>query len=174
MTEKDKEKEELCEELDRQFPKGDKARGRALLLFGIACININQAREQGRKEVIDDEIGFLIFNLDVWKVVREQAKQSKIIDIFARADTMVDMVEKKIKELIKSKLEKKEEDTEEFNLSEHLVMISDRPFYFVRQDKVKEFIKICEEIITRRCKGTSANCYEIKKEIRERAGDKLK
>jgi len=37
----------------------------------------------------------------------------------------------------------------------------------------EEFIKIVEEIVTRRCKGTSANCYEIKKEIKERAGVKL-
>ena len=38
---------------------------------------------------------------------------------------------------------------------------------------VKEFLKVVEEIITRRCMGTSANCYEIKKEIKERAGDEL-
>ncbi len=41
------------------------------------------------------------------------------------------------------------------------------------EGKFDEFIKIIEEIVTRRCMGTSANCYEIKKEIKERAGDAL-
>ena len=44
---------------------------------------------------------------------------------------------------------------------------------FKEVGKFDEFIKIVEEIVTRRCKGTSANCYEIKKEIKERAGVKL-
>ena len=33
----------LEKELDRQFPKGDKARGRALVLFGIAQLEIDLA-----------------------------------------------------------------------------------------------------------------------------------
>lgn len=40
-------------------------------------------------------------------------------------------------------------------------------------EDVIEFINVSEEIITKRCMGTSANCYDIKKEIRERAGEKL-
>ena len=37
----------------------------------------------------------------------------------------------------------------------------------------KDFIQKVEEIVKRRCLGTSANCYEINKEIRKNAGDKL-
>jgi len=32
----------LEEELDKQFPKGDKARGRALVLFSVAQIEIDK------------------------------------------------------------------------------------------------------------------------------------
>lgn len=44
----------------------------------------------------------------------------------------------------------------------------------VVKEDVKGFLAECERIITRRCLGTSANCYEIKKEIRTKAGDKFK
>lgn len=45
--------------------------------------------------------------------------------------------------------------------------------FIYEEEDVKEFIKKVEEIVTRRCMGTSANCYEIKKEIKEEAGEKL-
>ncbi len=44
---------------------------------------------------------------------------------------------------------------------------------FINILDVKKFMGEVEEIITRRCKGTSANCFEIKKEIREGLGEKL-
>jgi hypothetical protein len=37
---------ELEEELDKQFPKGDKARGKALVLFAIANIKINKLKQE--------------------------------------------------------------------------------------------------------------------------------
>ena len=59
-----------------------------------------------------------------------------------------------------------------FNLSNHISeFVCD--CQKIHKDDVKEFIKIIEEIVTRRCKGTSANCHNIKKEIKDRAGDKL-
>ncbi len=36
----------LENELDKQFPKGDKARGRALVLFAIAQIELNKLEEK--------------------------------------------------------------------------------------------------------------------------------
>ncbi len=44
---------------------------------------------------------------------------------------------------------------------------------FFHISHVRGFIQKIEEIITRKCMGTSANCYEIKKEIREEAGEEL-
>ena len=44
--------------------------------------------------------------------------------------------------------------------------------YYYGRD-IKNFIQKVEEIVKRRCLGTSANCYEINKEIRKNAGDKL-
>ena len=56
MTEKDKIKEEinlnLEEELDKQFPKGDKARGRALVLFAIAQIELDKVKKQATADFI--------------------------------------------------------------------------------------------------------------------------
>ena len=46
-------------------------------------------------------------------------------------------------------------------------------YEFLTTDKIKEFIQIVEGIVTEGCIGTSANCYEIKKKIREKAGAKL-
>lgn len=37
---------ELEEELDKQFPKGDKSRGKALVLFAMANIKINKLKER--------------------------------------------------------------------------------------------------------------------------------
>ncbi len=37
--------ERIEEELDKQFPKGDKARGRALVLHSIAQIELNDLQE---------------------------------------------------------------------------------------------------------------------------------
>ena len=37
--------EKIAEELDKQFPKGDKARGRALVLHAIAQIEYNELQE---------------------------------------------------------------------------------------------------------------------------------
>ena len=37
--------EKIEEELDKQFPKGDKARGRALVLHSIAQIELNELQE---------------------------------------------------------------------------------------------------------------------------------
>ena len=45
----------LEDELDKQFPKGDKARGRALVLFAIAQMEIKKAQDE-----ILDEFDILI------------------------------------------------------------------------------------------------------------------
>lgn len=42
---------DLEEELDKQFPKGDKARGRALVLYAIAMLKIKEANEEIIKDV---------------------------------------------------------------------------------------------------------------------------
>ena len=47
--------ENLENELDKQFPKGDKARGRALVLFAIAQMEIKKAQDE-----ILDEFDILI------------------------------------------------------------------------------------------------------------------
>ena len=38
--------EKLEETLDSQFPKGDKARGRALVLFAVAQLELNKLKEK--------------------------------------------------------------------------------------------------------------------------------
>jgi len=43
----------LENELDEQFPKGDKARGRALVLFAIAQMEIKKAQDEILDELIN-------------------------------------------------------------------------------------------------------------------------
>ena len=56
MTKQTKEEipENLVRELDNQFPKGDKARGRALVLFAIAQIEISKEREKAISDILKE------------------------------------------------------------------------------------------------------------------------
>lgn len=83
----------------------------------------------------------------------------KIIDVKEVDDKMIDKMLNK--------------NSEEFNLSEKRLRFQKVHYIYPEKD-VKEFVEIVEEIVKRRCMGTNANCYEINKEIKERAGDKLK
>jgi len=51
---------DLEEELDTQFPKGDKARGKALVLYGIAQLKLKDLPKQ-----IFKEIEKLVINKDI-------------------------------------------------------------------------------------------------------------
>jgi len=64
MTNKEINKR-LEEELDKQFPKGDKARGRALVLFAIAQIELEKAKQDEIKMInntlLNSELGYRNF-----------------------------------------------------------------------------------------------------------------
>ena len=49
---------DIEEVLDKQFPKGDKARGRALVLFAYAKLAVQHAREKITNEIFKDIKGF--------------------------------------------------------------------------------------------------------------------
>lgn len=74
--------------LDKYFPKGDKARGRALVLFAVAQIEIDKAK--GDRRLIEDEIKWLetfAERMIVGKRKRGQHKYNKI-DVQERLEAL--------------------------------------------------------------------------------------
>jgi hypothetical protein len=59
-------------ELDKQFPKGDKARGKALVLFAVAQNEINKTRQkmiEEFKEMIDEKLRFMGTNWEMYNAI---------------------------------------------------------------------------------------------------------
>ena len=89
MTNETKQNEILETKLDELFPKGDKARGRALVLWVTANHEINKARAEGRQEGFDEGCRTTIKANDdaltkkkdqVQKLISELADASQHID----------------------------------------------------------------------------------------------
>ncbi|MEE9364800.1 MAG: hypothetical protein V3U92_19540 [Cellulophaga sp.] len=72
MTSNEKINEALEDCIDSQFPKGDKARGKALVLLGIAHIEIRKARE-GEIKKMDNFIDCFT------KLLLQNAKMKKVL-----------------------------------------------------------------------------------------------
>lgn len=62
-------------ELDKQFPKGDKARGRALVLFGVAQIEIDLAEVRAIREFKEESA--LMLKKDLKQKLKKKLMESK-------------------------------------------------------------------------------------------------
>ena len=81
---------DLEEELDTQFPKGDKARGKALVLYGIAQLKLKDLPKQ-----IFRDIEKLIED----KLIETPDSYSDIADINGFLDAFIKLKKKWLKEV---------------------------------------------------------------------------
>ena len=76
--------EPLEDELNKQFPKGDKARGKALVINAIANIELEKLKEQHDKELLDVKDVIVSYEASDNRLNKENQKLKKQIELILR------------------------------------------------------------------------------------------